>query len=310
MKSSPGRLPPTKDSQRPPREQRVHNLVLILAAVGAVGALVAIGIFSGDDGVKPLAAPLPVTAPVREPEPEPPPPVKEPEKPPAPPPPPPPPPKPEPPPPEPPPKPELSHAHETFSVTEVDPSDALNVRGEPSFDSEIVVRIPYDETGLVATGETHRTGRTVWREIKYKTHQGWVNDRFLVLDAEDETPTPRRRRPRPEVALLPEELRCRGGEPFWEINIGRDGRAFCGAACGNVQGLRAMMSDPGDQTSDGFRTVEVRQLDGSLFMSFQIRRTGTCTESTSEGRFLYEVDGRRSGGSEYRGCCNRMGPGQ
>ena len=307
MKSNPpGRLSTTRGTPRAPKAQRIHNIILIGIAVASVGGLVGIGIFTGNDGFKPLAPPLPVTGPVRQvlppepaPEPEPEPvAIKEP----------PPPPKEEPPPEPVKPPPKEPAVRESYSVTEVDPSDALNLRGEPQSNSEVVLRIPHDAVGLIATGEISKAGRTVWREVDYKNHRGWVNERFLALEQEsDERPVPPPPPPpkRPATTLT-EDLRCRGGEPFWEIDITPDGRAGCGETCGNVPGLRAIVTSQVDERALGFRAVDVRQSDGTPFMSFQVRRTGTCTESTTDGIFMYEAEGRRSDGSSYRGCCNRL----
>ena len=72
-----------------------------------------------------------------------------------------------------------------YMVRGVDKTDVLNVRAAPGSQSPVVGRIPPDTKGVLVTGARRSVGPGVWREIRYRDVQGWVNERFLTEETEE-----------------------------------------------------------------------------------------------------------------------------
>lgn len=70
----------------------------------------------------------------------------------------------------------------TFKVTKVEDWDTLNVRASFSSKSEVVTKLPYNATGLKATGKTKKNGKTTWMQIVWKGKTGWVSKRYIAAE--------------------------------------------------------------------------------------------------------------------------------
>lgn len=108
-----------------------------------------------------------------------------------------------------------AHALDEYRVSGVAANDALNMRDDVA-DVESISRvpvigtIPWDGSGILATGVTVKIGASLWREVRYGGVTGWVNARFLK--------SVRRR----FVDLFPLNMDCQGTEPFWSLKIRGD----------------------------------------------------------------------------------------
>lgn len=68
-----------------------------------------------------------------------------------------------------------------WTVVGVEFDDTLNVREDPSAQSEIVDELDPWATNFIVTGPAEQTSNGVWREVKTESVvTGWVNARFLV----------------------------------------------------------------------------------------------------------------------------------
>ena len=85
-----------------------------------------------------------------------------------------------------------------WAVTGVNPRDALNMRMEPSADSQTIARIPHNARGLKNHGcpnavtfeqwkrmtkaQRDFAARARWCQVEYQGRKGWVAGRFLRED--------------------------------------------------------------------------------------------------------------------------------
>jgi uncharacterized membrane protein len=191
-----------------------------------------------------------------------------------------------------------------FLVRGVAPSDALNVRSGASPRSPVVGTIPPDAGDVRATGRRLKRGSSLWWEVSYGGVRGWVNSRFLTRQKE---PPPAPPSPAAPGDLFSESLTCYLTEPFWRIDIHKDGRAACTETCDGPEGLRATPPHAVKGKPQSW-SVEVRDVEGAPFMTLSLRRTGRCREDLSDDRYAYEIAARRPRGPAYKGCCNSLGP--
>jgi uncharacterized membrane protein len=191
-----------------------------------------------------------------------------------------------------------------FLVRGVAASDALNVRSGASPRSPVVGTIPPDAGDVRTTGKRLQRGSSLWWEVSYGGVHGWVNSRFLARQKE---PAPVPPSPAAPGDLFTENLTCYLSEPFWRIDVQKDGRAACTETCDGPEGLRAAPPRAVKGKPQSW-SVEVRDVEGSAFMTLSLRRTGRCTEDLSDDRYAYEIAARRPRGRAYKGCCNSLGP--
>lgn len=75
----------------------------------------------------------------------------------------------------------------TASVQGVADDDVLNVRVHPDFHSETLGSLPPDATGVIVLGHPRGAKKgSTWTEVRCRKLQGWVRDKFLALDKDDE----------------------------------------------------------------------------------------------------------------------------
>jgi hypothetical protein len=86
-----------------------------------------------------------------------------------------------------------------WAVTGVHANDALNMRMEPSAESETIVRIPHNARGLknhgcpnhvtfeqwkrMTKGQRDHAARSRWCQVEFQGRKGWVAGRFLREDS-------------------------------------------------------------------------------------------------------------------------------
>jgi len=103
-----------------------------------------------------------------------------------------------PPPPPPPPPPVAKHRDpsscgervrgaQLASVQDVDASDVLNIRVGPDWHSAIRGSLPPDATDVSVIGPPRGTKTSTWREVICGKTRGWVRDKFLVIQKNDQS---------------------------------------------------------------------------------------------------------------------------
>lgn len=184
-----------------------------------------------------------------------------------------------------------------YRVVGVAANDTLNVRQAPDPTAEVVMQLPPDASGLVATGETRRVGNALWRHVRAGDGAGWVNARFLEREADA-----------PVIwnpsDVFYEDLACTtaGRGPGWRFNVSRAGAVTIeGDVCPQRQGLRAIRARP----VRGGYLIEVLAGEGNACVSLQVRRTGACPLRGGSAAD-YELTSRAVDGRQRRGCCNPL----
>jgi hypothetical protein len=71
----------------------------------------------------------------------------------------------------------------TFRIVNVASDDTLNVRSGPGVNNPVVGEIPPNGTGIEITGEPVVVDPSPWVPVRYGNLEGWVNLRFLELEA-------------------------------------------------------------------------------------------------------------------------------
>ena len=67
----------------------------------------------------------------------------------------------------------------TKLATQVPTGDTLNMREWANAKSSIVVALPHNTIGLIATGRSHKNEADAWIEVQYDGKTGWVHSRFV-----------------------------------------------------------------------------------------------------------------------------------
>jgi uncharacterized membrane protein len=191
----------------------------------------------------------------------------------------------------------------SFRVRGVDADDVLNVRYAANSRSAVVGTIPPDAVDVRPTGHRQKVGPSLWWEVSYAKVRGWVNSKYLARQKEAPAPAPT---PAAATDVFTENLTCFLNEPFWRIDVRKDGKATCTETCDGPEGLRAAPPRAAPGKSDAW-TIELRDVEGSAFMALALHRTGRCTEDLSDDRYTYEIVARRPRGKAFKGCCNSLG---
>lgn len=183
---------------------------------------------------------------------------------------------------------------QVYSVTGVDDSDTLNVRSRigqfPTFSKAPVVgTIPPDADHVKATGVSIELNGTLWREIRYGSVSGWVNDHFLKLSTYPTAPT---------------NLFCFGTEPFWGIEVNGDTGRLTGPEFPDAIELSLLAQRDGL----GRRNLWVYYLqtvDNSSVMTALLEYTDACSDGMSDFTYAYDLYllGLRPGEGPAHGCC-------
>ncbi len=66
------------------------------------------------------------------------------------------------------------------AVTQVSPTDVLNIRSAPNYRSKQLGTIAYNATSILKLGPIQTDGKRAWVKIRYQTTTGWVNSKFLT----------------------------------------------------------------------------------------------------------------------------------
>ena len=174
-----------------------------------------------------------------------------------------------------------------YSVVNVRPGDALNMRAQPNPNAAIVLTIPHDASGIVLTG---RRSTGDWVEVSYQRRRGWVNGRFLGLASG-----------RYEV---PAFLDCTGTEPFWSISLS-PGYARTDLMFAQRRYLFRITGF--QQAMNRTDIAHIKGASRSTSLSLIVRRE-SCSDGMSDTNYPYSAVALISGINTIAGCCRPAQP--
>ncbi len=174
-----------------------------------------------------------------------------------------------------------------YSVVNVRPGDALNMRALPNPNAAIVLTIPHDATGLLLTGR--RSGGD-WVEVTYQRRRGWVNGRFLSLAS--------------GRYGIPAFLNCSGTEPFWSISLS-PGQARADLNFAERRYLFRITSF--QQAMNRTDIAHIKGASRSVSMSLIVRHE-RCSDGMSDTNYPFSAVALISGTHTLAGCCRPAPP--
>lgn len=173
-----------------------------------------------------------------------------------------------------------------FDVAGVSQNDVLNVRSQPSANSDIIGKLSAGQTGVevVAVDDSGR-----WGQVNVGERSGWASLAYLVRQAPDGYRPARR-------------LSCFGTEPFWSLDlIQNQGGEYRDMAQSALRFPFGQLSESGNligrygaitQTDDGPLAIIVRRED--------------CNDGMSDRQFGLGLDlvlGGPEASQTFSGCC-------
>jgi uncharacterized membrane protein len=188
----------------------------------------------------------------------------------------------------------------SFRLEGVRDSDVLNIRSEPDAESYSSGSIPAGTTNVEGLGPAKTVGSTTWQRVRHAGVVGWVNARFLALNAGGAPP----QAPPPAKIEALTPLVCFGNEPHWSLRFGPDGTATCGGTCDAPPGLRVTKILARDGNPAGFDLLDAR---GKLWLSVVVGKTDECSDGMSDDPYPYELRGTGASVS-LSGCCRIKTP--
>lgn len=182
-----------------------------------------------------------------------------------------------------------------YTVTNVSAGGALNMRSAPGTNNSIVVKIPADGEGIVATGEEKKVGATTWAKVYWNGKGGWVSKSYLRPDkATGGSPAPK-----PPASNAGVVMKCSGTEPFWGIDI-------------TESKLNVNMSDGPQynvpvtfrQTSANNRTIAViAGANGPNSTQVFLQKVASCSDGMSDNSYPYAATAVLNNKQVISGCC-------
>ncbi len=167
-----------------------------------------------------------------------------------------------------------------YDVTGVAASDVLNVRSEPSADSQIIGAFQPDQTDIeVMFQDDQNTG---WGRVNVGEQSGWVSLRFLDRQLHRGFPPIRS---------------CFGTEPFWSLTVGRDSLTFAEMGGADTESRRI------------WRTISANRVGIYGFGAGDFSATllqESCSDGMSDrayGLSVHMMTGRGKGTEMVSGCC-------
>ncbi|MBU0656754.1 MAG: SH3 domain-containing protein [Gammaproteobacteria bacterium] len=187
-----------------------------------------------------------------------------------------------------------------YSVTRVPAGQQLNMRSGPGVGNRVVATIPAGGTGVVATGEERKVGRSVWARVYWAGQGGWVNKSYLTTGSPSVpgppagTPTP------PSSGSGSITLKCAGTEPFWGITITE--RLL---SVDMMDGPKYSVPVTFRQTSANNITIAViAGADGPNATQTFLQKVPACSDGMSDTNYPYAATAVLNNQKVVSGCCN------
>ncbi len=196
-----------------------------------------------------------------------------------------------------------------YKIQRVAADDSLNIRTTAGMKGDIVATIPFNGTGVVATGREQKSGSSTWVEIRWSGKSGWVNKYYLtaVEQVADKTPVATVASAPPAAAQTGKPsgssvfMRCGGTEPFWSMHV-------------EESLLRVKIMDEPEYTtpvefrrqSENNTSIAVvagrKEGDGTLTAAF-LQKVELCSDGISDKKYPYSITAMLDGARTMSGCC-------
>jgi len=184
-----------------------------------------------------------------------------------------------------------------YSVTNVETGKVLNMRSGPGTNNPIVARIPYNGTGIVATGEEKKVGVAVWLKVYWAGKGGWVSKTYLT----DNTGLPVNPQPgQPPASGGGITMKCLGTEPFWHITITERNMNV-----DMMDGPKYNVPVTFRQTSANNRTIAViAGGNGQNVTQTFLQKVAACSDGMSDKNYPYAATAAVDNRIVVSGCCS------
>lgn len=169
-----------------------------------------------------------------------------------------------------------------FSVVDVAGDDVLNIRAEPTAQSDVIGSFGPHQTGVEVTGRDD-TGK--WFRVNTQEQSGWVSGRFLMQEESGDYAFAR-------------GINCFGTEPFWSLDMIQGTRATFSQMNGTMRTFGAGLVSRGEGGPDryivgfGDGLAILTQRACSDGMSDQVFGLDASVVLVDQGLFLFS------------GCCS------
>ncbi len=186
-----------------------------------------------------------------------------------------------------------------YAVTNVVSGGLLNMRSAPSTTSKVVIKLPANADGIVATGEEKKVGQAVWVKVYWKGTGGWINKYYLrpesTTTTKPSTPTSTPAKPTPRSVVM----KCNGTEPFWGIDI-----TEASLNVNMADGPQYRVPVTFRQTSANNRTIAViAGADGPNATQVFLQKVNSCSDGMSDTVYPYTATAVLNNQRVISGCC-------
>jgi uncharacterized membrane protein len=174
----------------------------------------------------------------------------------------------------------------------------LNMRSAPGTNSSVIVRIPANGTGIVATGEEKKVGNTVWAKVYWAGKGGWVSKTYLSSNTN--LPTSNKPAPTKPPSSGGISMKCGGTEPFWDITL-TEGQVRVNMLDGPKYSVPVTFR----QTSANNQTIAViAGGSGANETQTFLQKVAECSDGMSDKNYPYAVTAVVNRQKVVSGCCD------
>jgi uncharacterized membrane protein len=186
-----------------------------------------------------------------------------------------------------------------YAVTKVATGGALNMRSGPGAGNSVVVKIPADSDGIVATGEEKKVGSTTWAKVYWNGKGGWVSKSYLRPDKVTNSSPASGSGTKPPAANTGVVMKCSGTEPFWGIDI-TESKLNINMPDGPQYNVPVTFR----QTSANNRTIAViAGANGPNNTQVFLQKVASCSDGMSDNSYPYSATAVLNNKQVISGCC-------
>lgn len=187
-----------------------------------------------------------------------------------------------------------------YAVTGVESNDTLNIRQKATARSAIITRLPYDAIGIRRLeGEAMISGNIWWR-VKWANKQGWVNQRYLMPMATQNTSTGSTTSVAPKKMKTPTTLHCGGNEPFWGMKISKNHLNYS-----PMEGQKLNLPVVFNKTSANNTSIAaIYAKQGNQKILAMLQKVSACSDGMSDIDYPYAITAMINQQQFYSGCCH------
>lgn len=187
-----------------------------------------------------------------------------------------------------------------YAVTGVASDDYLNVRQKATARSAIITRLPYNSTGIHRlAGEARIAGNTWWR-ITWKGKIGWVNQRYLIAMATQNTDVDATAPVASKKMSTSATLNCGGNEPFWGMKISKQAINYS-----PMDGQKLNLPVVFNKTSANNTSIAaIYAQKGNQQILAMLQKVAACSDGMSDIKYPYAIAAIINQRQFYSGCCH------